>query len=64
MMRALPAVRICPKPLDSRCDVRRTEVRVVEGVEHLGAELEATSLVDVEILRQREVEVRVGPGRA
>ena len=57
-MRALPAVRICPKPLDSRAMFGGPKFGVIEGVEQLGAELEVAPLADGEILRQREVEVR------
>ena len=46
-----------------RCDVRRTEIRVVERVEHLGAELDVAPLAEDESLRQREIEVRQ-PGPA
>ena len=58
-MRALPAERICPKPVESRAMFGRTEVRSVERVEHHKAELDGALIPRSGILRQREVEIRV-----
>jgi hypothetical protein len=38
-------------------DIRRTEVRAIERIEQFGAELEAATLAQMEIFREREVEV-------
>ena len=39
MIRAFRADRIWPNPLLSALDVRRIEIRAIEGIENFGAEL-------------------------
>ena len=39
-------------------DIRRAEICMIESIEKLGSELEVTILIDVDFLRNREVEIR------
>src|SRR2546423_1791028 len=39
-------------------DVRWTEIRMIESVEHLRPELKIMTLVDIHILRNRDIEFR------
>src|SRR5213593_2229259 len=56
-----PAVRRRKNFAEGRglsADIGRTKIRMIESIEELGSELEVTILIDLDVLRNREVEIR------